>query len=77
MKAAEETEERKKEEEEETASCGLAIDTWGDWAVKKFCVCFKLYLSLMSFLFTIHLKRLIAVKIKNKNKAVICTNWPK
>ena len=34
----------------------------GDWAVNNFCVCFKLYFSLMSFLSTIHLKRLIEIK---------------
>ena len=43
-------------------------------------LCFKLYLSSMSFLCTIHLKRLIAGK-KKKINAVICgkkwRNWPK
>ena len=48
-----------------------------DWAVKKLLVCFKLHLSLMSFLCTIHLNRLIAVFKKSKTKAVICENWPK
>ena len=46
----------------------------GDWAVKNFCVCFKLYLSLMSCLCTIHLKRLIAVK---KEKRKTKEHWPK
>ena len=44
----------------------------GDWAVKKQKLCFKLCLSLMSFLCTIHLKRLIVVKKKKKKNAVIC-----
>ena len=41
---------------------GLFTKLRPDWAVKKEKLCFKLCLSLMLFLCTVHLKRLIAVK---------------
>ena len=41
----------------------------GDWAVKIIFLYFKLCLSLMPFLGTIHLKRLIAVKKKRQKES--------